>query len=68
MNPARTFGPAFVSGHWTNHIVYWAGPLVGGLLAGLVYGRFLIRQETPIETPTTIAATTRTATAPVSAK
>lgn len=56
MNPARTFGPAFVSGHWSNHVVYWIGPLIGGLLAGVVYGRFLIRQETPIETPATIAA------------
>lgn len=44
MNPARTFGPALVSGHWDNHIVYWAGPLLGGGLAGLIYGRFLIRQ------------------------
>jgi len=45
MNPARTFGPALASGHWNNHVVYWVGPLLGGLLAGLVYGRFLIREK-----------------------
>jgi glycerol uptake facilitator-like aquaporin len=43
MNPARTFGPALAAGYWTNHIVYWIGPLLGGVLAGLVYGRFLIK-------------------------
>lgn len=56
MNPARAFGPAFAAGHWTNQFIYWLGPLLGGLLAGTVYGRFLIRAETPIETPATIAA------------
>ena len=45
MNPARVFGPALVSGHWTHHYVYWAGPMLGGLLSGLVYGRFLIREN-----------------------
>jgi MIP family channel proteins len=45
MNPARTFGPALASGHWNNHMVYWVGPMLGGLLAGLVYGRFLIRER-----------------------
>ncbi len=45
MNPARTFGPALASGHWNNHLVYWIGPMLGGLLAGLVYGRFLIRNK-----------------------
>lgn len=44
MNPARTFGPAVASGHWTNHLVYWIGPMAGGALAGLVYGRFLIKE------------------------
>jgi MIP family channel proteins len=45
MNPARVFGPALVSGHWSHHYVYWAGPMLGGLLGGLVYGRFLIRDN-----------------------
>ncbi|MCX9014399.1 MAG: aquaporin [Candidatus Methanoperedens sp.] len=37
MNPARTFGPALASGYWVNHLVYWIGPIIGGVLAGLVY-------------------------------
>jgi MIP family channel proteins len=45
MNPARVFGPSLASGDWSNHIVYWIGPLLGAALAGLVYGRFLIKEE-----------------------
>jgi MIP family channel proteins len=41
MNPARTFGPALAGGYWDNHVVYWIGPLLGGLLAGFVYSRWL---------------------------
>lgn len=37
MNPARTFGPALASGFWSAHYVYWAGPLLGGALAGWIY-------------------------------
>ncbi len=43
MNPARTFGPALAGGYWANHLVYWIGPLLGGGLAGLLYGKFLIK-------------------------
>ena len=37
MNPARSFGPALVTWEWSNHWLYWAGPLLGGALAGLTY-------------------------------
>lgn len=37
MNPARAFGPALASSYWENHLVYWAGPIIGALAAALVY-------------------------------
>lgn len=44
MNPARAFGPALVSGAWANHWVYWAGPIVGGVLAAFLQHRFLMEE------------------------
>lgn len=37
MNPARSLGPALASGTWTDHWVYWAGPVVGALAGALAY-------------------------------
>jgi aquaporin NIP len=45
MNPARSFGPALVSGTWTDFWVYLAGPLIGAVAGGFAYQ--LVRGEQP---------------------
>src|SRR5215813_2525134 len=37
MNPARSLGPALISGHWTDQWIYLTAPFVGAVLAALVY-------------------------------
>ncbi len=49
VNPARAFGPALVSGQWVAHIVWWVGPIVGGVLAALLWEHFLLPREEPRE-------------------
>lgn len=42
MNPARAFGPALVAGQWVAHIVYWAGPILGAVVAALLWEYVLL--------------------------
>jgi aquaporin Z len=37
VNPARTFGPALFAGTLSTYWVFLLAPLVGGILAALVY-------------------------------
>lgn len=44
MNPARSFGPAVVTGNWKNHWIYWIGPISGAIFAGFLYKFVLTAQ------------------------
>jgi aquaporin TIP len=46
MNPARAFGPALASGQWVGHLVYWVGPIAGGVLAALFWEHLLLPKRT----------------------
>ncbi len=45
MNPAMTLGTAVLSHHWVNHGVYWAGPLLGGVLGAWLYHTLFARSD-----------------------
>jgi aquaporin Z len=44
-NPARSFGPALISGRWDGWWIYWVGPILGTLAAILILGSFARRIE-----------------------
>lgn len=45
VNPARALGPALISGNWIGHVVYWIGPLVGAVVAAVVWERGLMDRK-----------------------
>ncbi|HET7189648.1 MAG TPA: aquaporin [Gemmatimonadaceae bacterium] len=50
MNPARSFGPAVVSGVLEGQAIYWIGPILGSVAAALLYdGLFLRRGKEPVD-------------------
>ncbi|HEX6628072.1 MAG TPA: aquaporin [Gemmatimonadaceae bacterium] len=50
MNPARSFGPAVASGVYEAQLLYWAAPIVGGLIAALLYEYlFMQRGREPVD-------------------
>jgi aquaporin-4 len=44
VNPARTFGPALISGYWDYHWIYWAGPIIGAIIAGLIMNYIFVKK------------------------
>jgi MIP family channel proteins len=47
VNPARALGPMVVAGDFTSFWLYILGPIIGGVLAALLYDRFMAQTEAP---------------------
>jgi aquaporin TIP len=47
MNPARAFGPQLWSGNWGEGWIYYLGPVLGALVAGLGYDYLYLRPPQP---------------------
>jgi MIP family channel proteins len=47
VNPVRALGPMLVAGDLTSAWLYILGPIIGGVLAALLYQRFLAQTEAP---------------------
>jgi MIP family channel proteins len=44
VNPARSFGPAVASGIYEAQLLYFSAPIIGGLVAGLLYEYLFMRR------------------------
>ncbi|CAN0316406.1 unnamed protein product, partial [Hapterophycus canaliculatus] len=41
INPARSFATAVTNGEWDDQWVFWAGPMLGGVLGTVVWEAIL---------------------------
>ncbi|XP_051624842.1 aquaporin-2-like [Manacus candei] len=49
MNPARSFAPAVIVGDFSDHWVFWVGPLVGAAAASVLYNYVLCPQPRTLQ-------------------
>ena len=47
MNPARAFGPQLINGGWDDAWIWYAGPILGGAIAALLYELLYLRLLRP---------------------
>jgi aquaporin TIP len=47
MNPARAFGPQLLANFWGEGWIYYVGPCIGALIAGVGYDRLYLRPARP---------------------
>jgi aquaporin Z len=57
MNPIRWFGPAVIQRDWTDAWIWIVGPIVGGLVAAVLYDMFLMDKSAPVPAPDPSAST-----------
>ena len=46
LNPARSFGPAVASGSFEGQAAFWIGPILGAVVAGVLYDKLFISRDT----------------------
>ena len=45
MNPARAFAPALMSGTWYAQLVWWIGPIIGAVVAAVLWEKVILRRR-----------------------
>ena len=48
LNPARSFGPALVTGHFEYNWLYWIAPIIGGIIASGVFKALHNDEDLPV--------------------